>query len=306
MTWLKIVIRTRTHLIGKKADKAEVERLEKNMPEGVPKGYTADQQLVTDADGVTMWENKPFGESMVTLVDCEINAEYSSYFGYSDALLKPGYSRPALDEEFVEDMWLMPGDLIAEQTYIVTYDGVKYEMVARNISDDPTNPNVVLGNYDSENSSVLEPFYLCPGFGPYMFRIPFALGEAGQTKHTVKIETMEVKTLDPKYLPEPELVVNFTLNESFCSADKTFDEVAAAIIAGKPVRGVFHDNSGVLSLAHMPCKLSGYDSDNPNFMMFDGTLWDSENGNVHVITVSMISNGNMMWGHNMFTLGAAE
>lgn len=64
MNWLRIVVaslmRQIEKLNKKKADRSDIERLEQELPEGLPEGYTANQQLVTDADGVAIWEGKPF------------------------------------------------------------------------------------------------------------------------------------------------------------------------------------------------------------------------------------------------------
>lgn len=122
MDWLKIVVaslmRQIEKLNKKKADRADVERLEQELPEGIPEGYTAHQQLVTDADGVAKWEERthysiPASMSLIPVMP-EITMQFDEANEYMGV---PGYSYTEVEYYTIE-----PHDSL----FTVVWDGVTY------------------------------------------------------------------------------------------------------------------------------------------------------------------------------------
>lgn len=174
--------------------------------------------------GVTSWndlQDRPFGESVETV---EFLPETVCFF----------QSMPSLETN------MMPGgtipsqyDLVVGQTYIVTWDGVEYECVAKEVSNSTVpvlgNENYSWSNYDGTG----EPFYISAsvqwGFTMYT---PVSDGE-----HTVAIRTMQTitKPLDAKYLPNMRINITATEDDEgnvSYNADRTYDEITECIQAG--------------------------------------------------------------------------
>lgn len=157
-----------------------------------------------------------------------------------------------------------PLDLKIDITYIVTWDGVPYEVKAFDASG-----NVSIGNTNLLNGGV--PFFACIAYGSLIFTC-----NSTSTSHTIKIAQVQniVHQLDSKFVPSDVFVVNVTGNQDDgYTADKTFTEMSTAFENNKFVlvcenkttyympKAFFHDEVAVFFDFH--------DSNNYNYIQID-------------------------------------
>ena len=200
MDWLKIVVaslmRQIEKLNKKKADRADVERLKyellEGLPEGLPEGYTAHQQLVTDSDGKTRWEDVPFGDYVELL---EIVPPTIVNVGEAEGW-DAGFRLGDLSDDY---NFLFHDNGNGGKKYRVIWDGTPYECVSYG---DFAGSRSGIGN-----SKLFPEIASAGGKGePFLFYFFYTTSIRAEYPgtHTFAIYEMigSVRTLDPKYLPE--------------------------------------------------------------------------------------------------------
>ena len=87
-------------------------------------------------------------------------------------------------------------------------------------------------------------------------------GESVGTEHTFGVYTGEIKQIDPKYIPNPNVIVNITHNkdDGTLTADKTFSEVKALIDSGANVKCMY--NSAIFNWM-------GFNDEEKSSMLFE-------------------------------------
>lgn len=242
MDWLKIVVaslmRQIEKLNKKKADRADVERLKYELPEGLPEGYTAHQQLVTDSDGKTRWEDVPFGDYVELL---EIVPPTTVYVGEAEGW-DAGFRLGDLSDDC---NFLFNDNGNGGKKYRVIWDGVSYDCVSY---------GDFAGNRSGIGNSKLFPEIASAGGKgePFLFYFYYITSIRAKYPgtHTFAIYEMidSVRTIDPKYLPAVQMIVTIrNPGTDSASCDKTSIEIAATVSAGTPVVGhiIEADDSGV-------------------------------------------------------------
>lgn len=129
------------------------------------------------------------------------------------------------------------GTIVEGETYIVHFNGVRYECVAWRSTDDED--DVIVGNgaiYGGDGGNG-EPFSLEYDGSDFYLNV----AEAGNYMLSIAHKTEVVHTIDPKYLPQPDLVITVNSRPSNTSITKDMlqvvtgscEAVIAALRAGK-------------------------------------------------------------------------
>ena len=109
---------------------------------GLPSGSSPNQYLVTDGEGNAKWEDKPFGEETEVILPVQDIPKLGDAYGVAERC-----------------------NLVAGETYTVTFEGVEYICVAKTFDMDGV-ATVILGNtyfLDSEaEDATEEPFVYMP------------------------------------------------------------------------------------------------------------------------------------------------
>ena len=168
-----------------------------------------------------------------------------------DILPEAEYTATAETEGAAPVMQLVP--LVAEQVYTVTYNGVEYNCTAMPIEEDGVVTSFALGNMAIEGGEDTGEPFLCvfaardeaaSEMGLYGIILPLD----GSTTFTLSIKGAgEIIHPIPAEYTENESVLRVNLGYNYSSADKTYDEIMAAINAGKFVyarmQGAADENS---------------------------------------------------------------
>lgn len=155
----------------------------------------------------------PFGEELVTVYSATMSADVDLGGGvYSVSFNEPPF---------------IP---IVGKKYLVEWDGVPHELIAKSFMD---GGYIVIGNPKLTNfeEDTGEPFAFAvvPAYGN---ACGINTTEAGE--HTIIIKTEDIKTIDPKYLPNPTVFV--TVDTDFdtmeMTASHSYDEVKELVMKG--------------------------------------------------------------------------
>ncbi len=208
------------------ADKKEIAGMIE-VPEsggsGLPTGEAPYQQLVTDADGNAVWEDKPFGEQIgVILPETEINGES-------------------------ENMVTLSMPIVVGESYTVMINGTAYECVAAPFSMDGV-PAEALGDVNFLLTGELTPD--APAF--VLLQLPgmtAAMMLDGSTS-MVSISGKSFKKLDPKYIDLAwvaedkavgETIVPLTVHLNDKNYERFSRDIASVLVAEKDLVVLHND-----------------------------------------------------------------
>lgn len=230
-----------SEIIGRRGRK--VRRLE--MGGGLPEGGEPYQQLVTDGEGKTVWEDRLAYSNELLCVPLSDTVGYYKVSGKTPDI-------PNAADGVSANVWLN-GELLesakiawkTDESYIVS----DYVVVA--LKDNAT---LEVGEYVTLSLPEKGTYFAKTG-DTYVTGIApaDATGEATTPEIEWDGQTSVVKQIDPKYLPEGVgggMVVTFTFNsDTFeVTADKAFEDVWQELRAGKNVIGMtVTDNEDILT-----------------------------------------------------------
>lgn len=161
-----------------------------SIKESVGKTVIKSEYLPDNLGGVTSWndlEDKPFGET-TDFVELLPSTEYAEFFE------NPTFGCYQHNEPATYS--LIVGDI-----YKIIWDGVEYECVVHDVSS-LMDGYVAMGNGTSWGfAGNNEPFIIAQS--PSQSLMYCSLTDTSVTPHTVQVskETIVIKTIDPKYLP---------------------------------------------------------------------------------------------------------
>ena len=182
------------------------------------------QQLVTDGAGNVKWEDKPFGD-----VKSNIPGEIYEA-GYTE------FDNVVIGNDLIisEEIWNVL--LTKESSLIINDTGEQYEFSRE------TDARI---EYTGDGNPSAGNLFVCkdsPKAYFYSARPDATLG----VKYMVSVPYEYAKQIDPKYIPNPNVIVNITETDGTFSADKTFDEVKALIDNGADVKCILRNNTETL------------------------------------------------------------
>lgn len=225
-----------SEIIGRKGRK--VRRLE--MGGGTPEGGAPYQQLVTDGEGKTVWEDRLAYETKRLVIDAEFFGIKAQFIKFSDEMPTPAHKSATT---------IFQSNGLAQDAEIEYLRGnVAWASDSFMCALIP-NCDISIGLGLSEGTVVLPEtgiyaLYTEEENGIYFNGIAFSAGAASP-----EIEwdgrTGVVKQIDRKYIPGA-MVVNYTSGSAgTVIADKTFDEIMTAIKAGSSVEA--RNSNGMLT-----------------------------------------------------------
>lgn len=209
------------------ADKKEIAGMIE-VPEGeggssLPTGEAPYQQLVTDADGNAVWEDKPFGEQNgVILTETEIDGES-------------------------ENMVTLNAPLVAEEAYEATVNGTVYECVAFSFEFDGS-PAIGLGDAGFMGSG--EPTPGAPPFLLIQLPVMTAAMMLNGSPGTLAISGKSIKKLNPKYIDLAwmaedkavgETIVPLTVHTDDKNYERFSRDLASVLVAEKDLVVLHND-----------------------------------------------------------------
>ena len=200
----------------------EWEAVDMASSSGLPEGATAHQQLVTDADGVAKWEDKPFGELLATeLVLANTPATWKSW-SYDSHY----YNIPLVESETSFD---------TSAEYMVIVNGARYNAVPK--YDTRLDIDGVLPDVLTVDGAV--------GHGMFIYNYGNVCLKNIAEDNPVNLEiaifklSVTVKTIAPKFLPENVggVLVGSVSSDglsgiSFADIYSSIDERKPAILVG--------------------------------------------------------------------------
>lgn len=220
---------------GQVLDAAALAHMEDGIENAVPpstvivgqRAASANQQLVTDANGTATWVDSLAFESTQNVVIQEDDVGDGPVTG-----AMPDYS---------DDGVLAATAIVVGETYIVTYDGVNYTGVAQ-LAENGAGSNYpgvrLFGSYGDFSYAPLRLY----AYGPGIY-----VDYENDGTHSLKIihVATTVSTIDPKFLPDirgTAFYVNVTQTDTDTyTADKTYAEISNAIANGRIPYCVYGD-----------------------------------------------------------------
>ena len=179
---------------------------------GLPSGGTPYQQLVTDGNGNTQWEDR---------------LAYVAGYVEKELLTEQTYSG---DEAILSGN----GVLVLGKTYSVMFDGAEYDCICVERDGSPTIGNASLWAIGDDTG---EPFLL-----QYYDGAIHATSSDLSATHTISISYIDenIKTIDEKFLPKDVIVnvvgTNTILGHTYLLFDKTDEEINNALDNGSTVK----------------------------------------------------------------------
>ena len=159
-----------------------------------------------------------------------------------------------VDEEQISGDFATPFDIV-DGAYTVIFNGTEYNL---NSTVGGVEVGAYLGELDGFSPDFSQyPFLIIshPSLGSWLFT-----ESAGTYTITIKKPSETVHKIDEKYLPKAggTMMVNITADEDSgdFAADKTYDEIMAAIAAGVVVKCIVHDEE---TGPNYVCDLRSYD-----------------------------------------------
>ena len=213
------------------------------------------QQLVTDGDGNTKWEDRLAYEVRTMVLDHVVNKFTTQSSGL------PNVNYNGTDKALTDDNI---GD-----TYIVTINGVEYRTVLQKKYTQYWNTYYYLGADTpslANNISGLEfPFSIyIHGTHDGKDTSSYFTLDKDTLPHTITVEKYTTKQIDEEYLPAATKYINITKNKVdgnvIYSADSTFADILQYIEMGKNVIVRFHGSI---------YQLVSVDNDSALFYLFD-------------------------------------
>ena len=192
------------------------------------------QQLVTDGEGNTKWEDRL---AYVSVTETELMPEQTVSFSATGK----GVSTAVSPVSF---------NLSEGGAYKVTFDGQQYDCVCKLYQSMPYIGNISV--YSGDDTG--EPFLFILFDESYVW-----LSYDTNASHTIAVSgpAGKVTQIDPKYLPRLNVVISVNDDDGY-SSNYTAEEIRAAYYAGKIITGVYIMNEikRILTLKE-PSKLGG-------------------------------------------------
>jgi len=216
---------------------------------GMPEGGEPYQQLVTDGEGNTVWEDRLAyirRAETVVMPEQTVNIKATTYIGYcNDEPMQPMLFGNSDGSE---------GDIKIGRTYILTIDGVEYKCVAKYGINWSNSPSVFFGNASigaDENDSredTGEPFMFAPTYIDQVYTLLMRREDIGEHTISLREEIVTTKYIDAALLA-PESGVNKMLVTDAAGAttweNKLTQEALAPLIAQTTVNMELDSDNGM-------------------------------------------------------------